>query len=248
MEDLKTEFEPKPQSDDTMPQRTENVKPKIPEKIPHNDAGTIPLQDMKKTYSQQLQASVEDGADDEHDGAEMAIMGFTQIEVPGKQSKPKTILDELLPERNSSIPPPAVAETDPEEAFTLVTAPAEIQDDMQPAKRAKGRDQAQEQHLHRQIQDLQLRLESMKARAEIAEEKSDLLGQRNADLKKRMESAVDADETLKDAAALIRETERLEDENKLLTEQLRDAQSHIFSLQPYRKDLTKEEVGRVSVL
>jgi hypothetical protein len=38
----------------------------------------------------------------------------------------------------------------------------------------------------------------------------------------------------------------LKKENAELKAELEDARSHIFSLQPYRKDLTPEEAGRVS--
>ena len=44
---------------------------------------------------------------------------------------------------------------------------------------------------------------------------------------------------------LASKAKELAEENRVLREQLNDAQSHIFSLQPYRKDLTPEEVGQV---
>lgn len=46
--------------------------------------------------------------------------------------------------------------------------------------------------------------------------------------------------------ALQGTVDRLERENQRLKSDLDDARSHIFSLQPYRKDLTPHEVGTVS--
>ncbi|EXA41981.1 hypothetical protein FOQG_02333 [Fusarium oxysporum f. sp. raphani 54005] len=43
---------------------------------------------------------------------------------------------------------------------------------------------------------------------------------------------------------LASKAKELAEDNRVLREQLNDAQSHIFSLQPYRKDLTPEEVGQ----
>ncbi|KAG6984381.1 hypothetical protein FocnCong_v005047 [Fusarium oxysporum f. sp. conglutinans] len=43
---------------------------------------------------------------------------------------------------------------------------------------------------------------------------------------------------------LASKAKELAEENRVLREQLNDAQSHIISLQPYRKDLTPEEVGQ----
>lgn len=71
----------------------------------------------------------------------------------------------------------------------------------------------------------------------------------NMGLKAELEDApshnlVEADESSKAAGELATKLKR---ENMELKAELEDARSHIFSLQPYRKDLTPEEAGRVSL-
>ncbi|KAK0706053.1 hypothetical protein B0T26DRAFT_654715 [Lasiosphaeria miniovina] len=61
-------------------------------------------------------------------------------------------------------------------------------------------------------------------------------------LVREQEKLIHRAETRNDA--LVQELERLQAENRGLKADLDDARSHIFSLQPYRKDLTPDEVGR----
>ena len=51
-----------------------------------------------------------------------------------------------------------------------------------------------------------------------------------------------------DDDSLARANIKLQEQIKRLNSELDDARSHIFSLQPYRKELTPEEVRRVSPL
>ncbi|KAK1723585.1 uncharacterized protein BDZ83DRAFT_720573 [Colletotrichum acutatum] len=96
--------------------------------------------------------------------------------------------------------------------------------------------------LRRGIMELRHRLKSTTARAEIAEEKVERAERRIGEIKSTVNSTIT--EIEKDTAPLASKINELSTENAALKEQLRDAQSHIFSLQPYRKELTPEEVGR----
>jgi len=121
----------------------------------------------------------------------------------------------------------------------------ENEDFMPPRRLADGdgaRDEIREQAQLRQLQDAITRLTLEK---ESAEREATKARQQIADLKHLLNS--DMEEIAKDTESLGKEMKMLKEENNLLREELNDAQSHIFSLQPYRKDLTPEEVGRVSL-
>ncbi|KAK2000893.1 hypothetical protein LX36DRAFT_629787 [Colletotrichum falcatum] len=96
--------------------------------------------------------------------------------------------------------------------------------------------------LKKEIEKLRRQLESATARAEIAEEKAERAEQRIGEIKADMRSTVDNVET--GTGSQTPKVKQLKAENSALKEQLRDAQSHIFSLQPYRKEITPEEIGR----
>jgi FtsZ-binding cell division protein ZapB len=97
--------------------------------------------------------------------------------------------------------------------------------------------------LQRHIQDLHRKLSALSTDRQIAEEKADRLSEKVDSMKQRMSSSMT--EVERSSEALATKVEELTEENRALREQLNDAQSHIFSLQPYRKDLTPEEVGQV---
>ncbi|KDN66060.1 hypothetical protein CSUB01_07208 [Colletotrichum sublineola] len=103
-------------------------------------------------------------------------------------------------------------------------------------------DTSHELLLQKEIENLRHQVESATARAEIAEEKVERAEQRIGEIKTEMSAAVDKVGTDTDSPAP--KLKQLKAENSTLKEQLRDAQSHIFSLQPYRKEITPEEVGR----
>ncbi|KAM0249120.1 hypothetical protein ACHAP5_003060 [Fusarium lateritium] len=94
----------------------------------------------------------------------------------------------------------------------------------------------------RYIQDLHRKLSVLSTDRQIAEEKADRLSEKVDSMKQRMSSSMT--EVERSSETLATKVEELTEENRLLREQLNDAQSHIFSLQPYRKDLTPEEVGQ----
>ncbi|KAL7927806.1 hypothetical protein ACQKWADRAFT_13779 [Trichoderma austrokoningii] len=101
------------------------------------------------------------------------------------------------------------------------------------------RDEMREQAQLRQLQDAITRLTVEK---ESAEREAAKFRQQMDDLKSLLNP--DTEEIAKNIESLGAGMKRLREENSLLREELNDAQSHIFSLQPYRKDLTPEEVGR----
>ncbi|KAL6787810.1 hypothetical protein J3E68DRAFT_417200 [Trichoderma sp. SZMC 28012] len=161
---------------------------------------------------------------------------------------------ELVPARKYtlSVPAPFLDDTNSDDGFDLTNIPgsiyasAESFDSMEsesftPRRRLSigQRDELRDQAQLRQLQDSIARLTAEK---ESAEREAGRAMQQIQDLKHLLNS--DMEEIAKDADSLGQELSRLKEENRLLREELNDAQSHIFSLQPYRKDLTPEEVGR----
>lgn len=101
----------------------------------------------------------------------------------------------------------------------------------------------QNNQLNRRIHDLQRQLSTLTTDKQIAEEKAESATEKLDSLKQRMNSNMTEVEV--SSEALASKVEELRKENRALREQINDAQSHIFSLQPYRKELTPEEVGQV---
>lgn len=99
--------------------------------------------------------------------------------------------------------------------------------------------------LRRHAQDLSRKINTLITEKQIAEEKADRATERITEMKQSLNSGMTDIE--RDTESLARDLEKSREENRALREQLNDAQSHIFSLQPYRKDLTSEEIGRVSI-
>lgn len=96
--------------------------------------------------------------------------------------------------------------------------------------------------LRRHAQDLSRKINTLITEKQIAEEKADRATERITEMKQSLNSGMTDIE--RDTESLARDLEKSREENRALREQLNDAQSHIFSLQPYRKDLTSEEIGR----
>ncbi|KND94052.1 hypothetical protein TOPH_01194 [Tolypocladium ophioglossoides CBS 100239] len=92
------------------------------------------------------------------------------------------------------------------------------------------------------IQELYATVNALTRERQIAEEKAERASERVAEMKQLVDAGMS--DISKDTRALAEEIERLRHEKRFLKEQLSDAQSHIFSLQPYRKDMTPEEVRR----
>ncbi|KAM0343651.1 hypothetical protein ACHAPU_008403 [Fusarium lateritium] len=96
--------------------------------------------------------------------------------------------------------------------------------------------------LQRHVHDLHKKLSALNTDRQIAEEKADRLSEKLDSMKQRVSSGMT--EVERSSETLATKVEDLTAENRVLREQLNDAQSHIFSLQPYRKDLTPEDVGQ----
>lgn len=198
-------------------------------------------------------------------------MGFTKVEMPatvlenGGQSKgPRQALPKgLVATRfaNANVPPPQRALSPPSTTTSASFLECEDlinfeTDNSQSTRDTSSQDSvlqarcdenvpasALELRLHRDIEDLRQKLRSSKAQAEIAEERADRMEKRIQEIKSvKAPKLTDAE---RDINSLYSSVNELKTENSALKEQLRDAQSHIFSLQPYRKELTPEEVGRV---
>lgn len=97
--------------------------------------------------------------------------------------------------------------------------------------------------LQNQLQNLRATIRALRTEKQIAEERAHRTVERFTEMKELLQQQQVAQEkgTTGKAASNV---EGLHEQNRLLKEQLNDAQSHIFSLQPYRKELTPEEIGR----
>ena len=107
-------------------------------------------------------------------------------------------------------------------------------------------DKEAESDLRQQVHALKSKLTNLNVEKQVAEERADRAMEKVVELKKLLDS--DLAEADKDSSSAGSDVDKLKRENRMLQEKLRDTQSHIFSLQPYRKDLTAEEVGKVSMI
>lgn len=214
-------------------------------------------QDVKKETGVNDDQAMLDGEQHEEAPVEVSAADFAKDEVTEDSISP-----ELVPARrynlNVPVPFPDGAHSDDDD-FELAEMTSSMYaategfagmdgDDFMPRRRRLSdgdgvRDEMREQAQLRQLQDAITRLTLEK---ESAEREATKARQQIEDLKHLLNS--DMEEIAKDTESLGAEMKRLKEENSLLREELNDAQSHIFSLQPYRKDLTPEEVGRVSCL
>ena len=235
MDLLREAFEPRPGEGLAAPKQREDTKPELPEK------NFVP--DPKIGHIQTSRGS----SSPEQDGAEIAIMGLTNIHHLTKRPRQQLSLGDA----SSSLPlrrPKQPAGDDVEPFVIDSTLPSNHLQPGQPPAVPEHLEESRDVELHREINQLRLKLDATKIRADLAEGRIGKLEQRNADLKRRLDGAIDSNQILRQAALVHEKNEKLEDLNTHLTDQLRDAHSHIFSLQPYRKELTPEEVGRVSTL
>lgn len=155
------------------------------------------------------------------------------------------------PTRKSSLPPTVEEDEPAGDARSTSSKPSRSrsQDNYDKSsfsrrKENEAKDAEENFRLKRHVQDLYKKINNLTLEKQIAEEKSERATERIAEMKHHLNS--DMSEIELNTEALGNERDKLKDENRVLREQLSDAQSHIFSLQPYRKDLTPEEVGRVS--
>jgi DNA repair exonuclease SbcCD ATPase subunit len=242
-EDLKREFEPQPPSRSGSLTQNENKPPRLKKLPTDRDAGEIQLEDMKERYQgtsagMYRRQSANDA--DASDPADAAIQGASRIPrsrersaeafavVPGmgqiSPPFPTSQVTALPRSRPASVLP---------RAYTVLSPPrpSQTQDDLDVMRR-RSISQEQELQLHHQIRKLQEQLDQANQQASAAQ----------TALQARLD---ELDELSKDAEALTETIGELRQENEKLTTERDDARSHIFSLQPYMKDLTPEEVGRV---
>ncbi|KAM0264685.1 hypothetical protein ACHAQJ_000510 [Trichoderma viride] len=208
------------------------------------------VQHHKKETDRNDDQTMEDEEQLEDAPVEVDLLEFPKDEVT------ESIPPEFVPARryNLNVPTPFPDGANSDDDYELAQMPGSIfasaesftdmeSETFKPRRRlsagAGERDEIREQAQLRQLQDAVTRLTIEK---EGAERQVSNAMQQIEDLKHLLSS--DMGDIVKDAESLGQEMKRLEEENRVLREELNDAQSHIFSLQPYRKDLTPEEVGR----
>ncbi|KAK3386618.1 hypothetical protein B0H63DRAFT_468101 [Podospora didyma] len=248
MEEVKPAFKGEPKR---MPQ-DENRPPKRPEKIPiddtENKAGAIPMEKMRKHYNHEVKRTERRASDSfvviEIDSAEVK-MGQERERSERKQDQRSAMCSNQWPagywpqsppqfqSHHSHFPPapPPHAYHSRDFASRLVQSSDDIDVDRRTAPRGGKEDQSFRQEIER----LRGQLRDANSRAEQAERAAEELQKR---LRSRSQEAKPNNGRSTDAI------ESLRSENKDLRAELDDARSHIFSLQPYRRDLTPEEVGR----
>ncbi|TDZ27808.1 hypothetical protein C8035_v008680 [Colletotrichum spinosum] len=242
------------------------LDPKVPDKIPHDTVDeSSPSKSTKSsdTILTHTSALKSDLAKDKNsasgDSLDSEAMGFTKLErSPSSASNghqpngPRQALPKGLVATRYASPPnkhhrPDHVENSPTSTNTdisfedcdLISLDSDDHQRPQPGQKASRQE---DKRLHRDIESLKQRLKSTEERAEIAEEKTDRLTKRIEELKSVKPPSIDGGD--RDKMTLALAANRLETENSTLKEQLRDAQSHIFGLQPYRQELTAEEIGR----
>lgn len=119
----------------------------------------------------------------------------------------------------------------------LTQRPAQSRDDIDISRPQRSGERDEEQRVRREMEHLRMQLKEANTRAKQAERAAEELAQQ---LKSR------SSEMTVDTPNSTDTTATLKAENKGLKAELDEARSHIFSLQPYRKDLTPKEVGQVS--
>lgn len=264
MEDLKREFD---QGRGNMTRDPDVKAPQPPEKIlPSTEAGTIQTEDMRQHYRQGSK-----GIDGRHasDGADSALQGRNKLPRDRERSSNERLSREK-PSRHgdgeSGRHAPYVATigslyqhshsmSQPHGGHYAPAGggagPAQSRDDLDLPDAPDALSQSQEERLWREIDGLRRELELEKrhgeeqlARADQAERAAEKLQETLRDQQARIDGNIA--EVVEGGEALADIVVNLTKENESLKAELEDARSHIFSLQPYRKDLTPEEAGRVS--
>ncbi|AEO62064.1 hypothetical protein MYCTH_2113928 [Thermothelomyces thermophilus ATCC 42464] len=114
--------------------------------------------------------------------------------------------------------------------------PSQSRDDLVLSQLQRSKEKELEQRYQREMDELRAQLREANHRAKQAERAVDQLAR---------ELAVKSNEITATVGGNLAEMiDALKTENKGLKRELDEARSHIFSLQPYRKDLTPKEVGQ----
>jgi hypothetical protein len=241
MEDLKREFEG--EATKASPSH-ETRPPKRPDKLPltkHQRAETPPMDQTKRPYNQVL-------SDSEARSSTIAFPNPDCADAAISDSNPRLAQFWAfpIPRVLSTMwqlwhPNPWVQNVHPaaQQAYqdALTQRSAQSRDDTDISRPQSSRERDEEQRVRREMDHLRMQLREANSRAEQAERAAEELAQQLTSRSNAM--VVDSADSTETATTL-------EAENKELKAELDEARSHIFSLQPYRKDLTPKEVGQVS--
>jgi hypothetical protein len=239
MEDLKRESYGEPAKS---PPTHEIRPPKRPDKLPLSQpAETPPMDQPERRHSQELsnmQARSPTAPLPGADSADAAISGNTRSDQFWTFPTPQT---QHPMWHQPWYPGPMVQ--DPlwaaHQAYqnALAQRLALSRDDMDLLRPQRSRDRDEERWVRREMESLREQLREANSRADQAERAAEeLTRQLKSRSSERMMDRNDSADT----------TTTLKAENNGLKAELDEARSHIFSLQPYRKDLTPKEVGQVS--
>jgi len=216
-----------------IPDQVSESRPRLPSLKP--DLGT----DRRTSHSSMPSVNVN------HDAADNAIIGLQGFKPPPHEiqandwaNHPKALTDWQLVEK------PGVKRN--LHMHSSHNRPKQsTQDDINVRRQSDSRHGEKDHMLKQNMRDidsLRKQLSEANARVEQAERVSHQLQHQLHEYKAKHNSA----DVTAGSDASHDGVDRLRRENRNLKAELDDARSHIFSLQPYRKDLTPEEVGRVS--
>ena len=239
MEDLKREFYVEPAKS---PPAHEIRPPKRPDKLPLSPrTETPPMDQPERLHSQEL--------------SNMQARSPT-APLPGPDSADAAISGNPRSDQFWAFPTPHIQHpmwhqpwypgSGVQDAFwaahqayqnALVQRLALSRDDMDLLRPQRSRDRDEDPWVRREMESLRVQLREANSRADQAERAAEELTQQ---LRSR------SSERVMDRSDSADTTTTLKAENNGLKAELDEARSHIFSLQPYRKDLTPKEVGQVS--
>ncbi|KAK3320534.1 hypothetical protein B0T19DRAFT_242606 [Cercophora scortea] len=237
MEDMRREFGLEPEA---ISHRHDNMPPKRPAKIPiWGDVGTMLPEKTKKQYDDGFSGSSERKSSlPSHDAADAAITGSDRFEkIPHETAANHWTLQpkrSQVPSTSHKLNNPSSTAPNPRRRNQDLPPPrlGQSQDDIDVARRPGRWDNDHEENLRLEMEALRRELREANGRAAQAERVVEQL-QRQAsinDAARRNENSA----TVEGLAAQIR----------TLRAELDDAHSHIFSLQPFRKDFTPKEIGQ----
>lgn len=254
---VETESEPSKSSDDDMGHDTDAGRIRLDEmrtKPSYSDAvaGTGKRDASSKSKFSEMEKSFDPEGDRDMDNIDLEAVDAAMLGGLPSMEMFDAVPFQKPPARKSSLPPTA-EEDEPGDDGRSTSGKAtrsRSQDNYEKTsfsrrKDYENKDAEENQRLRRHVQDLYKKINKLDTEKQIAEEKAERAAARVAEMKHHLNS--DMSEIELSTEALANERDKYRDENRALREQLNDAQSHIFSLQPYRKDLTPEEVGRVSL-
>ena len=239
MEDLRREFASEPAN--TLPTH-ETGPPKRPEKLPPDERAETPTWDEEDmSYVRVL--STEEARNSgttlpNPDSADEAISDHKPRSAQFWAFPARQVLHPLWPLLSSNHWAPDAHRVSQQAYPGLMTQRLVQTRDVVDISRSHRDD---EQRPNRELEHLRRQLREANTRADqaerVAEEMAKQLETRLGEM--AAETAADNDSSADSVSALKTEI-------KSLKVQLDEARSHIFSLQPYRKDVTPKEVGQVS--